>query len=200
MFWDKAARFYDFFENLYNGKVYKELGNRVSVYIEMSDSVLECACGTGCITKSIASRCASLVATDFSDGMLEQAKKACKEHQNITFAKANILSLSYADGEFDKVVAGNVIHLLDDPKSALDELMRVCKPNGSVIIPTYVNICKSGKPSIIVKVLERLGVKFRRQFSPDSYKEFFSNMGYRDVSYSLVAGKMPCCIAVLPKQ
>jgi len=200
MFWDIAAKYYDFFENIYNGKVYKELGKRVSGFIEPSDNVLECACGTGCITKGIAAKCDSLIATDFSDGMLIQAKKSCKEFKNITFSKANILSLSYPDATFDKVVAGNVIHLLDNPKKAMDELMRVCKPNGSVIIPTYVNICEPGKPSFIVKVLEMLGVKFKRQFSPESYKEFFMNMGYKDVQYSLVKGKMPCCIAVLNKE
>jgi SAM-dependent methyltransferase len=35
------------------------------------------------------------------------------------------------DGSFDKVVAGNVIHLLDAPMQALRELNRVCKRAGS---------------------------------------------------------------------
>lgn len=200
MFWDIAANYYDFFEKLYNGKVYKKLGDRVAEYVSESDCVLECACGTGCITKSVASKCSSLIATDYSDGMLIQAQKNCKDCKNITFAKANILSLSYADCTFDKVIAGNVIHLLDNPKDAMDELMRVCKPNGMLIIPTYVNICKDGKPSFIVKLLEMLGLKFKRQFSPETYKEFFQKMGYTEVSFSLVEGKMPCCIATIKKK
>lgn len=36
-----------------------------------------------------------------------------------------------------KVVAGNVIHLLDDPHAAIKEMMRVCRKGGKVIIPTY---------------------------------------------------------------
>lgn len=200
MFWDKAAKYYDFFETIYNGKVYKVLGDRVAEYISESDRVLECACGTGCITKSIAGKCASIIATDYSEGMLTQAQKNCKECSNITFAKANILALEYADASFEKVIAGNVIHLLDEPKTAMDELMRVCKPGGMLIIPTYVNICKEGKSSFIVKLLESLGVKFNRQFSPDSYKEFIQKMGYEEVSFSLVEGKMPCCIAIIKKK
>lgn len=199
MFWDIAARYYDFVENACNGIVYKELGNRVSEFIHISDTVLECACGTGCITRSIASRCNSLIATDYSEGMLIQAEKSCREFENITFAKANILSLSYPDATFDKVVAGNVIHLLDDPNAAMNELMRVCKPNGSVIIPTYVNINKAGNVGFMVKALEMIGVKFKRQFSPESYEQFFRNMGYNDVKYSLVKGKMPCYIAIIQK-
>jgi len=199
MFWDIAAKYYDFFEKIYNGKVYRGLGDRVAEFANESDAILECACGTGCITKSLSNKCASVTATDYSDGMLNQAQKNCKECKNITFAKANILALDYEDCSFDKVVAGNVIHLLDDPKTAMDELMRVCKSGGTLIIPTYVNICKEGKPSVIVKLLEMMGVKFKRQFSPTTYKEFFEKMGYSNVTYSLVEGKMPCCIATIKK-
>jgi len=199
MFWDIAAKYYDFFEKIYNGKVYKKLGDRVAEYVSETDNVLECACGTGCITKSVASKCATVVATDYSDGMLIQAQKNCKECRNITFAKANIMSLEYADASFEKVIAGNVIHLLDEPRTAMNELMRVCKPGGMLIIPTYVNICKGGKPSLAARLLEMLGVQFKRQFSPESYKEFFEKMGYNEVSFSLVEGKMPCCIAIIKK-
>ena len=44
-----------------------------------------------------------------------------------------------ADGLFDKVIAANVIHLLDEPLKALAALDRVCKPGGQIIIPTYIN-------------------------------------------------------------
>lgn len=199
MFWDIAAKYYDFFEKIYNGRVYEKLGDRVADFVDETDTVLECACGTGCITKSVANACTSLIATDFSDGMLVQAQKNCKECSNITFAKANILALEYADASFDKVVAGNVIHLLDEPQKAMEELMRVCKPGGMLIIPTYVNICKDGKTSLVARFLELLGVKFKHQFSPTTYKEFFLKMGFTDVSYSMVNGKMPCCIAVIKK-
>ena len=52
----------------------------------------------------------------------------------------NINKLEYSDEIFDKVVAGNVIHLLDKPENALSELMRVCKKGGMIIIPTYINL------------------------------------------------------------
>ena len=47
--------------------------------------------------------------------------------------------LKCQDDRFDKVVAGNVIHLLSDPHAAVKELERVCKPGGKIIIPTYIN-------------------------------------------------------------
>ena len=71
MFWSKAAGFYDLFENIYNKKVYTELGDRVAELIGERDSVLECACGTGAISVSIAKKCRSLIATDYAE---EQGK------------------------------------------------------------------------------------------------------------------------------
>ncbi len=47
MFWDKVSGLYDFFETVYNGRVYQGLGKRVAKEIGQNDIVLECACGTG---------------------------------------------------------------------------------------------------------------------------------------------------------
>lgn len=199
MFWDKVASLYDFFENVYNGKVYKELGVSVAKYIDKSDSVLECACGTGAISKQIAVSCNQLIATDFSEEMLKQAERKCSALNNITFSKADIMRLDYADGSFDKVVAGNVIHLLDKPQEAMNELMRVCKKGGKVIIPTYVNVEKNGKANFGARFLTVIGLDFKRQFTLASYKEFFAKMNYTDVEYFLIEGRMPCAIAVIAK-
>lgn len=199
MFWDTASHFYSLFENIYNGDVNRRLVTSVADQITPDDIVLECACGTGMISKGIAERCKSLTATDFSDGMLAQTKKTCAQFNNITIEKSNILELKYDNDSFDAVVAGNVIHLLDDPKKALSELMRTCKPGGKVIIPTYVNNENAGKPGVFIRVLEKFGAKFKRQFDFTSYKQFFADCNYHEVEYKLVEGKMPCAIAIIHK-
>ena len=119
MFWNKFAFFFNFFEILYNGKCYKALGERVAEFIEPDDKVLECACGTGAITHSIAKYCHAVTATDLSDAMIRRARKKCKKQRNIRFRKADIMELEYRNVAFDTVVAGNVIHLLDEPKKAV---------------------------------------------------------------------------------
>lgn len=152
MFWDKAASVYDLFENIYNGKVNKEFSEYVAAQMDSSDRVLECACGTGMISKRIAPKCKELVATDFSTGMLKQAKKNCATFDNVKIGRANIMALKCKDEAFDKVVAGNVIHLLDQPAEALKELSRVCKKGGKIIIPTYVNYENVGKSSFFINL------------------------------------------------
>jgi ubiquinone/menaquinone biosynthesis C-methylase UbiE len=198
MFWDKVASVYDFFENVYNGKVYKGTGQKVAEEIVKDDEVLECACGTGAISVYIAPKCAHLVATDMSKNMLKQTDKKTRDYGNVETRIVDMRHLDYADDSFNKVVAGNVIHLLDDPKAAVAELIRVCKPGGKVIIPTYINIY-SGKLSVLARLLGKAGANFKRQFDLESYKKFFRKTGYNDVSFHVVEGRMPCAIAVIKK-
>ena len=198
MFWDKISPLYDLFEQVYNGKVYHGTGEKVAEFIEPSDTVLECACGTGAISIYIAQRCRRLIATDFVVGMLRQAEKKCRKFENVIFRKADITHLKCKDGRFDKVVAGNVIHLLPNPELALHELERVVKPCGRIIIPTYINMSK-GTGTAAVKFITLLGADFKRQFDLESYKQFFADMGYANVEYHVVDGRMPCAIAVITK-
>ena len=75
MFWDKISPLYDLFENVYNHKVYTGTGKKVAEFIDPTDVVLECACGTGAITVCIAGKCSRLIATDFATGMLKQGRE-----------------------------------------------------------------------------------------------------------------------------
>ena len=86
-------------------------------------------------------------------------------------------------------MAGNVIHLLPDPQSAMKELTRVCKDGGKLIIPTYIN-GDEGTNKLAVKFLEKLGASFKRQFDLKSYEKFFEDMGYKEVKYEVVRGSV----------
>ena len=198
MFWDKVSGFYGIFETGYNGKVYRGVGEKVAEEIEGTDVVLECACGTGAISRYIAPACKRLVATDFSAGMLKQTVKHCHKYDNVTVERADIMQLTYDDAYFDKVVAANVIHLLEDPCAAVKELERVCKRGGKIIIPTYIN-ASGGAGRKAVRLLALAGADFKRQFDMNSYREFFEKAGYRNVDYSMIRGRMPCAIAVITK-
>ena len=199
MFWDKVAFAYDFFETIYNGKVYNGTGCQVAGFIDESDVVLECACGTGAISQYIAPVCKKLIATDFSISMLKKARKKCRKHGNVTFRRADITHIRCRDERFDKAVAGNVIHLLPDPELALNELKRVVKPGGKIIIPTYINK-ESATASMAARLLEHLGAHFERQFNLETYKQFFADMEYKDVKITVVNGRMPCAIAIIEKK
>ncbi len=199
MFWDNVAGAYDIFVNIINRKTHRKLKEIVSGLLEPGDTVLECACGTGLLSAVIAPKCRQLTATDFSEMMLKKAKKNCAVFQNITFSHADITALPYPDGSFDKVVAGNVIHLLDNPMTALSELNRVCKDGGMLIIPTYINKDDKGKTNGFSDAVGMAGADFKREFTMESYRQFFLDAGYPDVEISLADGRIPCAVAVMRK-
>ena len=199
MFWDNVAGVYDVFVNVINRKTHQKLKKIVTDLIEPDDTVLECACGTGLLSAVIAAKCRQLTATDFSRKMLKKAEKNCAAFHNIAFAQADITALSYPDGGFDKVVAGNVIHLLGNPLTALSELNRVCKDGGMLIIPTYMNKDSKGKTSGFAGAVGKAGADFKRQFTVDSYRQFFLDAGSQDVQVSLADGRIPCAVAFMKK-
>lgn len=196
MFWDKVSGVYDLFENIYNKSVYQSTGKSVAKYIKNTDRVLECACGTGAISIFIAPVCKELIVSDYSVGMLKQAKKKLKNFDNIEYKMVDITDIEAEDNSFDVVVAGNVIHLLPDPQRAMKELTRVCKDGGRLVIPTYIN-GDEGTNKLAVKFLEKLGASFKCQFDAESYEKFFEDMGYENVTYEVVRGRMSCDIAVI---
>ena len=200
MFWDSVAGVYDLFVNVVNRRTHLVLRKIVANLIQPGDSVLECACGTGLLTGVIAQKCGHLTATDFAPKMLARAKKNCAAFDNITIEPADITSLGYPDNSFDAVVAGNVIHLLDDPLKALNELDRVCRPGGRLIIPTYMNRDKKGNTSGFAAAVGKAGADFKRQFTVESYRQFFQDAGYRDVTVQLAEGRIPCAVAVMNKR
>ena len=199
MFWDRAAGVYDLFANVWNKKTHGALCAYVEAQISPADEVLECACGTGLLTEGIAAKCKRLVATDFSEKMLEKAEKKCGKFGNVTFKRENILQIGEPDGRFDAVVAANVIHLLDEPFWALAELDRVCRGGGKIIIPTYMNENEKGETNAITAQIGKAGADFKREFTLASYQKFFADAGYQNVTYTWCDGKVPCAVAVIIK-
>ena len=200
MFWDNVAWLYDIFADGINRKANRALCAAVGELISPADDVLECACGTGLLTAVIAPRCKRLTATDFSAAMLRRAKKKCAKFGNVQLAQADILHLDYPDESFDAVVAANVIHLLDEPYRALQELERVCRPGGRLIIPTYMNRTDKGTTNRVSGAIGKAGADFKREFTPDTYRQFFAEAGYPDAEYTLCEGRIPCAVAVLQKR
>ncbi len=199
MIWDKVAPLYDAFETLSNNSVYNGTGKAVTEEIGSEDIVLECACGTGAISKYIAPKCSQLIVTDRSDNMLRETYAKCRKYANVKYGIADIMHLRFRDERFDKVVAGNVIHLLDDPYGALAELLRVCRKGGKVIIPTYIND-RNNSLHFAQKLLEMIGFEFKSEFDIDTYKGFFRGAGLTEVEYRIVEGNCPCAVAIITKE
>lgn len=196
MIWDTLSPVYDLGETVINGKVFRGIAEEIGKYINADDDVLECACGTGLLSLPVAERCHTLVATDASVGMLNAARKKLENFDNVKLRRMDIMDIPYRAELFDAVIAANVIHLLDDPKKAADGFRRVCKKGGRIIIPTYID--RSEKTAQRLRTLfSVIGIDFKSSFDYEQYKDFIEDLGFENVSYSLVDGRMPCVFAVI---
>ncbi len=101
------------------------------------NNVLELGCGNGTYSKRLAKRATSLVATDFSEEMVEASKERLKKIKNIKVEKADCFHLPYLDNTFDTVFMANLIHIIPNPDKAIIEAKRVLKHGGSIIVLSF---------------------------------------------------------------
>jgi demethylmenaquinone methyltransferase/2-methoxy-6-polyprenyl-1,4-benzoquinol methylase len=100
--------------------------------------VLDCATGTGDLAlefKHAVGPTGEVIGTDFCAEMLQSApSKAAKAGLSVQFAVADVLALPYPDGRFDIASIAFGIRNVDDPVLCLQEMARVVKPGGCVIV------------------------------------------------------------------
>ena len=110
-------------------------------YIKPADRVLEIGAGSGRYTKDIVAMCSELTVADISSHQIEFNKSKMRELSLIDRIKSyhvlDVLDMSiFKSSSFDCVVCiGGVIdYLLDKEKDGIQELLRVLKPDGILIV------------------------------------------------------------------
>ena len=94
-FWDKASKFYTFFQEKSNKKLFLELSKLIKNHLTKDMKVLELACGTGQITTHLASEVNLYIATDFSKKMIEKAKT--RDILNVNFEVQGTIKSQFLD-------------------------------------------------------------------------------------------------------
>lgn len=95
------------------------------------ERILDVGAGTGTSSAYFARSGATVVAVDFSAGMIELGRK---RHPRIEFVEADAEKLPFGDDEFDAVTASFALRNIANPKIALAEMYRVLKPGGRLVI------------------------------------------------------------------
>ncbi|WP_315983609.1 methyltransferase domain-containing protein [Aliamphritea spongicola] len=97
------------------------------------EHILDAGCGSGIFTEPLVTAGASITGIDVSRPMLEWAEKRLPEQQ---FLAADICDLPFADGHFDKTVSITALEFIEDAQRAMDEMWRVTKPGGLMVVAT----------------------------------------------------------------
>ncbi len=99
-------------------------------------SVLDVACGTGEFERQLLAPhpTQSIVGVDISAQMLAIAQQKYATYSNVSFHLGRAAALPFADTSFDSIVCANAFHYFDNPADVLQEMKRVLKPEGTMVI------------------------------------------------------------------
>ena len=113
--------------------------------------VVDASCGSGLFTrrflktyKGRSKAYKGVVALDYSDAMLRQAKQYMEDENllgdaDVCFVRADIARLPFPEGSLDGVHAGAAIHCWPDAKTGVAEIARVLKPGATFCGTTFMN-------------------------------------------------------------
>jgi phosphatidylethanolamine/phosphatidyl-N-methylethanolamine N-methyltransferase len=102
--------------------------------------ILDVGIGTG-ISLTDYSPASRVVGVDYCEPMLRKAHERVAEHQLAhveALAVMDAQHLGFPDAFFDVVVAQYVITTVPDPEAALDEIARVTKPGGEIVLVNHL--------------------------------------------------------------
>jgi phosphatidylethanolamine/phosphatidyl-N-methylethanolamine N-methyltransferase len=89
--------------------------------------------GTGADLELLNYRELNITAIDYSDEMLDKAREKFKD-SSIEFIKMDAQNLDLSDLHFDLIVASLILSVVPDPNQCLEEMIRVLKIDGELII------------------------------------------------------------------
>ena len=201
---DRIAGVYDVMNSVMTAGMHHRWRRRAADLAQAGpgDEVLDVATGTGDLAVELASRGATVVASDFSEEMLARARA---KDRAITWEWANAQDLPYADGRFAAATVGFGARNFSDLPLGITEMARVVRPGGKVVI---LEITTPQKPPLstffkvwfdhVVPGLGRLaGDADAYTYLPNSVKRFpgpqglaevMAAAGLRDIRWILTAG------------
>jgi ubiquinone/menaquinone biosynthesis C-methylase UbiE len=106
--------------------------------IHPGQKVVDVGCGTGFMTRLVAEALkgkGEVIGVDRNPQLLSYARKAATEAglgSLVSFRQSDVTKLDLADDFADRVFCQAVLWAIPDPKKAMREMIRICKPGGLV--------------------------------------------------------------------
>jgi SAM-dependent methyltransferase len=100
------------------------------------DRLLDVACGPGLVVCAFAPHVQAATGIDVTPAMLDRARKLAgdKGLANVTWRQGDVYALPYQDASFTIVTTRFSFHHFLDPAAVLREMVRVCAPQGRIVV------------------------------------------------------------------
>lgn len=157
----------------------------VAAASRVGGKILEVGVGTG-LSLSGYKQC-TVVGIDISQAMLDKAQRRVEALDLRHVTSLNVMDaeqLAFPESSFDAVVAQYVITTVPHPEKALDELLRVVRRGGEVIVTTRIGAGKGVRGTIeklLMPITTRLG--WRTEFPLQRYENWAAASGARLVEH-----------------
>ncbi|CAN7468560.1 methyltransferase domain-containing protein [Phyllobacterium sp. LjRoot231] len=124
--------------NRMNGRIAAEHLARYSFAEQFiaGKKVLDVASGEGYGTAVMASRSRSIVGVDIAEDAIQYAQEKYASVKKATFQVGDVTSLEFPANAFDVIVCYETVEHVDAPSEAIDELRRVLRKDGKLIVST----------------------------------------------------------------
>jgi SAM-dependent methyltransferase len=101
---------------------------------------VETACGPGLIARAMAPRVGSVVGIDLTPTMVEKARADATAAgvENVSFEVGDATALDLPDDSLDGAITRFSLHHIPGPIRVLEEMRRVVKPGGYVVVSDFV--------------------------------------------------------------
>jgi SAM-dependent methyltransferase len=144
-------------EDLLVPAIYGQWAHRVAdlAEIDLGHSILDIACGTGSLTKAAQLETGlrgKVIGLDASEKMLAAA---AKKSRGITWQQADAQHLPYERNEFDRVLCQFSMMFMPNRVAAIKEMLRVCKPDGMVVIAVWAHLDHSKAYATLTKLVRK---------------------------------------------
>lgn len=181
------------YEDLLVPALFQPWANRLAKMVERKPSleILDVACGTGVLTRTITKQIkgATVTGLDLNPGMLAIAQKKAPA---IHWHQGNAEELPFENKTFDVVLSQFGLMLFTSPQTALKEMKRVLKPGGNLIVAVFDSVHKIPAYNMIADLFEReidplVGDTLRFPFSmgkTDELHALLSEVGLSDAEIS----------------
>ena len=189
MYNNKQEKYWSRFPDTYDKKMGYVVGKelRDDIIRELNrlpelGELVELGCGTGFFTETIGSKTKSMFATDLSDSLLAVAKKRIGNHPKVTIQRENCMATSFQSEAIDSVFMANLIHVVENPGTLLQECNRILRKGGTLVIVTFTD----HKMQLWEKI--KMGLRFFKSwgkppahthsFSPEDLASMMNDAGF----------------------
>ena len=186
------------YEEFFVPALFQEWSPRVAqkAGIQTGDSVLDVACGTGIVARTVAQLVGergSVIGLDVNEGMLSVARQKAP-HINWQHGVAE--DLPFEDNHFDAVVCQFALMFFENRTKAIQEMMRVLRPNKKLVLAVWGSLYDTPGYNAMVNLLLRLFAEpaanaLRAPFNlgdTDTLRALFRDAGIDNIQIDTING------------